>query len=259
MRLFIVLGLIGLSSLFSSTVSAFSCTAAFQNAAGKPAATVINYIENCKIAPRGDFASNEVYSDHLESLYYFIKVTYKSLVKDKETTISSLKIVEDFLKHINRINMCNKGYNCSPIYLRIKKKNVSLANEVNTYSHNKLKRMCKFWTPKNLEDKKTMNYACKNKIKKKERKENKTCKLSGHKVVKNHNGIVDITYHYTKKGECTKEDIKRLAKNLPSKGKKDKLDYLEKSMEKACSLNNQNLCEYYSRKIKEKIDNWDFE
>ena len=262
MRLFILLGLIGLSSLFSTTVSAFSCTAAFQNAAGKSSKSIVNYINNCKIAPRGDFASNSSYEEHLEALHYFIKVSHKSLVKDNETTISSLEIVESFMKHINNIRMCSKGYNdyCSPIYLKIKEVNETLANQVNTYSNSKMKRLCAYWEPRNKKDQQALNYACKKKkTKTKAKKENKPCKLDGYKVIENHNGLVNITFHYKKQGNCTKEDIKRLANKLPERGRKERLEYLESKMERACEKGFGSSCDYWSKRIHQKIDNWDFE
>ena len=260
MRLFIVLGLVGLSFLLNSTACAFSCTAAFQNAAGKPSVTIVNYINSCKIAPRGDFASNSVYEEHLEALYYFVKNVHKSLVKDNHTTISSLEVVEDFLKHINNIRMCSKGYSeyCSPILTRLKEVNKVLANEVNTYSHKKMKRLCAYWEPKNEEDQQALNYACK-KTKQKRKTTKTPCKLSGHKVVRNHNGLVDITYHYKKQGNCTKQDIKRLAKKLPERGRKERLEYLESKMERACEKGFGSSCDYWANKIGRKIDNWDFE
>lgn len=156
--------------------------------------------------------------------------------------------------------MCSKGYNshCSPIYLRIKSKNVYLANEVNTYSHSKLKRMCKFWTPKNEKDQQTLNYACK-KTKQNKKTTKTPCKLSGYKVVRNHNGLVDITFHYKKQGNCSKQDIKRLAKKLPERSRKQRLEYLEDKMERACKKGFGSSCDYWANKIHRKIDNWDFE
>ena len=261
MRLFIVLGLIGLSFLLNSTACAFSCTAAFQNAAGKSSKSIVNYINNCKIAPRGDFASNRAYSDHLQALHYFVKASHKALTKDNHTTISSLEVVESFMKHINRINMCNKGYNdyCSPIYLKLKKVNETLANQVNTYSHKKMKRLCAYWEPKNKKDQQALNYACKKEKKEKKETKAKACKLNGYKIVKNHNGMIDITFHYKKEGRCTKQDIKRLANKLPERGRKERLEYLENKMERACEKDFGSSCDYWSRKIHKKIDNWDFE
>ena len=109
MRLFILLGLIGLSLFFgTSTASAASCYNLFQNAEHKQERTILVYVQKCVIEKADAFVSSDAYSVHLEYLYYFLKQ-----VKGKNYagfSLNTTKKLEALMLKVRNLHLCVKGH-----------------------------------------------------------------------------------------------------------------------------------------------------
>lgn len=116
----------------NATATGISCYKAFQNASRKQERTIVYILDNCEIAPRANFASSELYAEHLEVLYYFVeKVHTKN--KFSATTNKKLKFL---LSKINKLHLCHKGHKeeC-PV---VKKKKIETLDEL----ERKMERSC---------------------------------------------------------------------------------------------------------------------
>ena len=108
MRLFILLGLIGLSFLFNNNaVCAFTCTKAFQNAEHKQERTILVYLK-CKIQNVDTFVSLDLYAEHLEYLYAFVLRTRKTNVT--KFSIETINKLDKFLEKIKNLHLCARGF-----------------------------------------------------------------------------------------------------------------------------------------------------
>lgn len=88
--------------------NATSCYKAFQNAATKQERTIKYILDNCEIAPRANFAGDQVYAEHLEVLYYFVeKVHTKNKFSFSATTNKKLTLL---LSKLNKLHLCYKGH-----------------------------------------------------------------------------------------------------------------------------------------------------
>ena len=98
-----------------------TCYKAFQNASEKQEKTILYILQNCEIAPRANFAGDEVYAEHLEALYYFVQKTYdKNKFSFSAQTNNKLTFL---LNKVNKLHLCYKGHKeeC-PVKKSLKKK-----------------------------------------------------------------------------------------------------------------------------------------